>query len=110
MLESCSALIIWKFATVALGSAAVTMSTLLGIHFIRVTRPIGKAVGLMLIGEAIGGAITILFAITTDGIVDIGTPVTSMVMRWVIFLTAMVTSAHLAYQTWKIEVGGDERE
>lgn len=110
MLESCSAFIVWKFVTVALGTSAVTMSTLLGIHFIRVPKPIGKAVGFMLLGEAIGGAITILFAITSDGIVDIATPVTTMVMRWVIFLTAMVTSIHLAYQTWKIEVYGDERE
>lgn len=110
MLESCSAFMVWKFATVALGTAAVTMSTLLGIHFLRATRPIGKAVGLMLVGEAIGGAVTILFAITSDGILNIATPVTSMAMRWVIFLTAMVTSIHLAYQTWKIEVYGDERE
>lgn len=110
MLESCSAFIVWKFVTVALGTSAVTMSTLLGVHFLRATRPIGKAVGLMLLGEAVGGIVTIIFAVTTDGIVDIGTPVTTMVMRWVIFLTAMVTSIHLAYQTWKIEVYGDERK
>jgi hypothetical protein len=110
MIEPCSTLFVWKFFTVVLGVAAVTMSSMLGIHFIRATRPIGKAVGLMLFGEAVGGFLTVLFAVTTDGILDIGTPVTSIAMRWAIFLTAMTTSIHLAYQTWKIEVYGDERE
>ena len=62
----------------------------------------------MLLGESIGAAVTVAFAITADGLLNIVGPVSAMVMRWIMFSIAFVTSIHLAYQTWKIEIkGGD---
>ena len=96
-----------QYFTVCFGISAITMSSLLALHFGRSRRPIGKAVGFMLAGEAVGGLATIIFAITSQGVMDIGSATSSIVLRWVIFSTAMVTSLHLAYQTRKIEISDD---
>ena len=91
-----------RYATVGVGFIAVFLSFSLFAFFMKSRKPIGKAVGLMLLGESIGLAITIVFSITADGVFDIMSPHAAMVMRWVMFLVAMSTSIHLAYQTWKI--------
>jgi len=91
-----------RYATVGVGFIAAFLSFSLFAFFIKSKRPIGKAVGLMLLGESIGLAVTIAFSITSEGVFDIMNPQAAMAMRWVMFLVAMTTSIHLAYQTWKI--------
>lgn len=91
-----------RYATVGVGFIATFLSLSLFAFFIKSRKPIGKAVGLMLLGESIGLAITIAFSITADGVFDIMNPPAAMAMRWGMFLVAMSTSIHLAYQTWKI--------
>lgn len=98
-----------QYATVCFGSMCVFMSFVLFTHFIRSRKPIGKAVGLMLLGESIGGAVTVVFAITAEGIFeDALTPPIILTMRWVMFSAAFLSSVHLAVQTYRIETGTDD--
>lgn len=96
-----------QYATVGFGCICLAISFFLFCHFIRSKKKIGKAVGLMLLGESVGAAVTIAFAIMSDGLIDIVDPLVAMVMRWIMFSAAFVTSLHLAYRTWMIEVGAD---
>ena len=85
------------------------MSFMLFVHFIRSHKPIGKAVALMLLGESIGSAVTVVFAIAAEGIFDdMLTPAVMLGMRWLMFTVAFATSVHLAVQTWRIETGQNE--
>ena len=97
-----------QYATVGFGCVCMFMSFVLFMHFMQSKRPIGKAVGFMLLGESVGALITVIFAITNDGLLEEMTDDTSaLIMRWVMFSFAFVTSAHLAYQTWVIETDTD---
>jgi hypothetical protein len=97
-----------QFLTVGFGCICAACPFLLFWRFSYSKRAIGKAVAFMLLGESIGVSITVVFAITSDGILDIGGPWQSMFLRWGIYGTAFVTSIHLAYRTWQVETGTDE--
>lgn len=96
-----------QFATVAFGSICVAMSLGLFYHFSRSRRPIGRAVAYMLLGEAVGAGVAIVFSISGYGVFSIMTPEVALALRWVMFGTAFLTSLHLSYQTWVIETRGD---
>lgn len=74
------------------------------VYFVRSKFPIGKAVALMLLGESIGLSVTVGFSIFANGLYDCLGPSGSMFLRWIMFLTALTTSVHLAYQTRLIEL------
>lgn len=97
-----------QIGTICFGSICVFMSMMLFIHFIRSPRKIGKAVALMLLGEAVGSTVVVIFSIAANGPLDVLTPIECLALRWVMFSVATVTSIHLAYRTWMIEVGADD--
>jgi len=97
-----------QLMTAGFGFCCVTLSFFLFVHFVNSKKPIGKAVAFMLLGESIGGAATVVFAIAAEGILDVITPISAMALRWVMFSAAAISSIHLAYQTWKIETGQGE--
>lgn len=99
-----------QYGTVGFGCICLAISFFLFMHFIKSRRKIGKAVGLMLLGESVGAAVTVAFAITADGVIDIGNPISAMILRWIMFSAAFVTSLHLAYQTWMIEIGAETED
>ena len=93
-----------QYLTVALGCVALAFALFMFVYFIRSKYPIGKAVALMLLGESIGIAVTVGFSIFANGLYDCIGDSGSMFLRWVMFLTALATSLHLAYQTRLIEL------
>lgn len=97
---------VMQYATVGFGCVTTAISIALCLYFIRSRVSIGKAVGLMLGGEAITGIIVISFAITAKGILDIITQEAAMAMRLVMFSVAFLTSVHLAVQIRRLEVSG----
>lgn len=97
-----------QILTVSVGVVCAAMPFGLFLHFIKSSRPIGKAVAFMLLGESIGIGLTVCFSITAEGVLDIITPLASMIMRWVMFGAAIISSTHLAYRTWMIETGNEE--
>ena len=97
-----------QIGTVGLGFIAVFLSFALFMHFWRSPRKISKAVGLMLLGESIGACVTVIFAMGADGLTDVIGPKSAIVLRIVLFSAAMVTSLHLAYRIWMIEIGEEE--
>ena len=94
-----------QYGTVGFGFVCFTIPLLLGVKFIKSRKPIGKAIAIMLFGECIGIAVTILFAILNDGVMDdyVG-PIEALALRLTMFAAAIVTSLHLAYQMWIIEI------
>jgi len=94
---------VMQYATVALGSIAVLLAAVLSLLFWRSRKPIGKAVALMLTGEAVGALVTVIFAMTTYGLTNIMTEGWAIALRWVMFSAASLSSIHLAYRTWQLE-------
>ena len=95
---------ILHIATIALGCVSLSLSLLLFLYFRRSSQPIGRAVAFMLLGETVGAAATVIFALTANGLYDVLGDGGSTVLRWVIFTSAILTSVHLAYQTRLVEL------
>jgi len=95
---------ILHIATVALGCVSLSLSLSLFLYFRRSSQPIGRAVAFMLLGETIGAAATVIFALTADGLYNVLNDSGSTALRWVIFTSAILTSVHLAYQTRLVEL------
>ena len=92
-----------QYVTIFVGIVAVTCSMSLALVFWKSRKPIGKAVSVMLFCEGIGGLVTVIFATMTQGSLEQIGPEMSMVLRWILFSTAIVSSTHLAYHTFKLE-------
>lgn len=95
---------ILHIATIALGCVSLSLSLSLFLYFRRSSQPIGRAVAFMLLGETIGAAATVIFALTANGLYDVLDDGGSTALRWVIFTSAILTSVHLAYQTRLVEL------
>jgi hypothetical protein len=99
-------LAILHIATIGLGIISLFLSLSLSFYFIRSQKPIGKAVAFMLFGESVGALVAVVFSIYANGLFDVLGPGVSLLLRWTMFLTAITTSLHLAYQTRMVELEG----
>jgi hypothetical protein len=93
-----------EWATVVLGATALVFAVVLALQFLRSNHPLGLALGMQLAGESVGITVTLIFAIgTATGYNWYVSPVQMMILRWVFFLTALVTSMHLGWKVFNIK-------
>ena len=92
-----------QYVTIVVGIVAVTCSMSLALVFWKSRKPIGKAVSVMLFCEGVGGLVTVAFATMSQGVFNQIGPESAMFMRWILFSTAIISSTHLAYHTFKLE-------
>lgn len=87
-----------------LGTLAVLICLGLGLYFCRASKRIGRAVGYDKFAEGFLSFMTLVFALTAEGVWHLGLSPTSMaIMRISMFSVSILCSAHLAYATWQIE-------
>ena len=94
--------------TTVLGTFALVLSLSMFLYFLRSREAIGRAVAYMLAGESLGIFITLVFSVMSNGIFDVMGQYESMAARVALFTVASLTSIHLAYETSRIQSGGED--
>jgi hypothetical protein len=94
---------ILEFITVIFGMCTVALSVYLGFYFNKVNLHLSRALAIMLWGEAIGGAVATVFAITSMIHIYPISPWFLISMRWIIFLSASLSSLHLLWAVINIK-------
>lgn len=89
---------ILQIATVMFGVVTVCLSIYLAYRFLVLKHSLGLALGLMLFGEAVSGAVAVFFSLTSAlHVYNTMSPVEAMMLRWLIFSVTAGTSIHLYY-------------
>ena len=100
--------------TFVLGMFTTGLSLFLALKFYVVRHELSFALAMMLLAEGIAGAVTVAFSLnsllhTIEGIDpsmwNAMTPIKAIALRWLLFVTAGVTSAHLYITLEKIMKG-----
>ncbi len=95
-----------QYLTALVGLVCVGLSIYLAGCFKGSGHPLGVALSVMLLGEAVVGGFTVLFALMTAvGYQWDAHPLMQMSVRWAIFSAASLTSLHLAWEVRKIQAG-----
>ena len=90
----------WNAITVIFGIVATIMSSLLAGMFFKSSSNLSFALGMMFGAEALAGLCTTIFSVGTVVAGPEGLPIeVQILLRWLIFGGALVTSIHL---WWKI--------
>lgn len=85
-----------QLVTVIFGISSVILSSWLSHRFWTVRNQLGKALGMMLAGEAFVSGITVFFSVSSLlGVYNTMSPEEAMVLRWLMFGVVSFTSIHL---------------
>lgn len=90
-----------ELVTIVFGLATVCISLILAHKFVKINIPISEALSFQLLAEGFIGIITVIFAVSSWlGLYNSLLPEMAMVLRWLIFGVAALTSINL-YTTIK---------
>ena len=99
-----TALHILELFTVLFGGFCVFISVVLAMRFRRVKQKLSRALSLQLLGEAIVGLVTVIFACTSWlGLYKNLAPEFVLLLRLVIFSVAAITSINLYRRVKELE-------
>lgn len=85
-----------QLATVVIGILAVGLPLSFAVYFWSDKNGIGRIISYMLIGETVSMVITLYFSyMSYENFYNTITPTVSMLLRWLIFATAMASTVKL---------------